>query len=259
MSRIPQEGKTYSTYYTNGDWCICVYKRIGFTPLQVLNEIRPYLSEENSSRCTYAGRLDPMAEGWFHILWSGNAEEKQKLTSRKKVYEVEILLGVSTDTGDVLGLIQNPKHKRKELDFLVFDFQECAQSFLGDFIFPYPAYSSPNIKKTLKAEDVTIKRQRGSIDLITLSQESFLSSEQVLYKVEEKLNLCQMNGDFRLEKIQTSWRYFLSNSQSVFKLLKFEIICSSGTYMRTLAEEFGKKIHVPSLAFSIVRTKIIEE
>ena len=108
------EGKTIPTHTDSYDTlnfvhakCVSVYKKIGYTPLQVVEDIRPYLLSEEASCCTYVGRLDPMAEGWMYVLWSGDMKEKDRLLNLQKTYEVDVVFGVSTDTGDALGLVRN--------------------------------------------------------------------------------------------------------------------------------------------------------
>ena len=71
-------------------------------------------------KATYAGRLDPMASGIVPILYGEDVHRKDYFMGHDKTYEVEILCGVSTDTGDVLGIFeetedyQNTKSFRKD-------------------------------------------------------------------------------------------------------------------------------------------------
>ena len=214
-----------------------IYKKIGFTPLQVLKEIRQYLNENDSQKCTFAGRLDPMAEGYIHILWSGDTTEKDRIMSLDKEYNVEIVLGIETDTGDVLGLIENI-NKQESFD------KDMLNKFIGPFEYDYPKYSSPNIKKILKKDNIKNKKQNGfiyNIDFISLNKEN------IEEKVFIKLNSCQMEGDFRLNHIKKSWKNFFQNNKNEFLILNIKVKCKSGTYMRVLAREIG------GFAMSIVR------
>lgn len=247
MDTIPQIGKTYTSYYTNSDWCICIYKRVGFTPLQALSEIRTYLSTNDSAKCTYVGRLDPMAEGWMYILWSGDVSEKERLMAQDKVYEVEVLIGVTTDTGDVLGLIQ--EDKKDVID--ISNIEEVAMGFVGPFTYPYPKYSSPNIKNTLKGVDLESKSQKGYIHSIRVISDKKVSARDLEILIDKKLSLIQMTGDFRLQEVKDGWKIFFKNNERAFRMLTVEVGCGSGTYMRSLAEQLG------GLAFSIARIKLL--
>jgi tRNA U55 pseudouridine synthase TruB len=198
-----------------------------------------------------------MAEGWMYILWSGDADEKIALTSRGKVYEVEVLLGFSTDTGDILGLVNRVGRVANTEAVIIETIHSATSSFVGSFTYPYPKYSSPNIKQTLKAEDIRVKKQNGNIVSVHKISERQVGGQSLLSEIEGRLSLCQMDGDFRLTEISNSWIECLKENGDEFTILKLEITCSSGTYMRTLAEELGRKVGVASLAFSITRTKMI--
>ena len=91
---------------------ICtVYKKRGETPLEALENLRLKENIAPEVSMTYAGRLDPMAEGLIIIL-VGDAfkeENKKKYLGLDKTYELEILVGFDTDTHDLLGLVQNIK------------------------------------------------------------------------------------------------------------------------------------------------------
>ncbi len=215
-----------------------IYKKLGFTPLQVLEEVRPFLDEQDQKKITFVGRLDPMAEGNIHLLWSGDMKEKQKIQDQDKEYIVEVLLGIKTDTGDVLGLIEGVNDNYLEQDI---------QKFIGSFVYDYPKYSSPNIKKVLKDEDATNKKQEGYIYSVEEKGVKVFSSTELEEYIFNKLEQCNMQGDFRLDQIKEGWNTFFENNENDFKVLTLKVKCKSGTYMRVLAGELG------GLALSIVR------
>jgi tRNA U55 pseudouridine synthase TruB len=193
QNNIPTVGKTYTKYRIITDTCILIYKKLGFTPLQVLEEVRPFLPEQGQKKVTFVGRLDPMAEGNIHLLWSGDMKEKQNIQNQDKGYIVEVLLGVKTDTGDVLGLIESKNNNYIE---------QSIQKFVGSFVYDYPKYSSPNIKKVLKGEKETNKKQEGYIYSIEdLGMKKNTSTELKEY-IFNKLEQCNMKGDFRLNKVE---------------------------------------------------------
>jgi tRNA U55 pseudouridine synthase TruB len=216
-----------------------IYKKVGFTPLQVLNEIKEYIPEEDKDKLTFVGRLDPMAEGDIHILWSGNKKEKEDLMKLDKEYKIEVLLGIKTDTNDVLGLIDSVVEK-------YFD-KSVLRNFIGPFNFDYPKYSSPHIKKALKNEETQSRKQDGHIYSIDFLNEEQITNSELKQRVFDKLSLCQMEGDFRLDDIKTGWNNFFEENKKDFQIVKLDVKCGKGTYMRVLARELG------GLALSIVR------
>lgn len=81
-----------------------VYKPVGLTPSQTISELKKAKPELLNTPLTYAGRLDPMAEGLLLLLDSSIIKNKDEFLQLDKVYEAEVLLGVSTDSFDLLGI-----------------------------------------------------------------------------------------------------------------------------------------------------------
>ena len=243
LLQIPKKGKTYDdldlVHVPEGYFS--AYKKVGFTPLQALEEVRK--ESNHIGPMTYVGRLDPMAEGWFDVLFNGDMELKEKLMQKDKKYEVEVLLGISTDTGDVLGKIETVEARNISLD----DIKNSLQKFVGKFTWEYPAFSSPMLGKgpdQVKKKDIEIY----SVEFL---KERSINAEEVLKEVLEKLESSRMPGDFRLPEIKRGWKELFPEFE--FKICTIQVHCSSGTYMRILAEKWGTELDVPAVAFSIKR------
>lgn len=252
---IPLHTPSYDSLTFVHTKCACVYKKVGHTPLQVVRDVLPYLQKGEVEKCTYVGRLDPMAEGWMHILWNGDMEEKARLASSDKIYEIEVLCGVKTDTGDVLGLaVESVSRKFEDKEI-----SKAVQSFVGPFTYPYPTYSSPNIKETLRGEVKEKRMQKGIVHKIDEVGVDKIDSIDLQKYIVHKIGLSNMDGDFRLEQILKKWEsFFKTLGDETFLKIKLQVTCSSGTYMRTLAEELGKKLRVSACALSIKRIGIVE-
>ncbi|HDQ16562.1 MAG TPA: hypothetical protein ENN31_00340, partial [Candidatus Vogelbacteria bacterium] len=84
-----------------------IYKPQGLTPKETLNLLRlerPDLVEEPLS---YAGRLDPLAEGVLPVLVGKEENQnREKYLKMDKKYLARFIFGFSTDTGDIMGLIK---------------------------------------------------------------------------------------------------------------------------------------------------------
>ena len=75
----------------------------------------------------------------------------------------------------------------------------------------------------------------------------------------EKINSVNTNADFRQKDIKTKWTDVLSQSSSThFTVLKCVANVSSGTYIRQLVSDIGEKISIPTVTYSIKRTKVGE-
>jgi len=73
---------------------------------RALNRTRKLEQIDAKTPLTYAGRLDPMAEGVLIILVGDECKKKQKYLGLDKEYEIEVLFGLETDTQDILGVIK---------------------------------------------------------------------------------------------------------------------------------------------------------
>lgn len=241
----------------------------GETPLEALEKTRQSKGLDSLLPMTYAGRLDPMAEGVLLVLVGDECKNKDKYLRLDKEYEVEVLFGFETDTGDVLGKVtavadtregesQKSEVKTESQNFKVLNTE--LQKFKGKFVQEYPAYSS----KTVNGEHLHTLANEGRLPNemptkeveiydIQILDERETDSETLLKEIKE--NISKVNGDFRQSEIIELWEANLQGSDS-YKIIRIKVSCSSGTYMRTLAEKIGKALRVPALAYSIKRTRI---
>jgi len=81
---------------------INLYKPVGMTPLQAVEKLREKNTVYNGKKMSYAGRLDPMAEGVLLILVGDENKKMKQYMGFDKEYKAEILFGFSSDSNDVL-------------------------------------------------------------------------------------------------------------------------------------------------------------
>ena len=112
-----------------------VYKHIGETPLQCVQR----LFDTTSNTYSYAGRLDPMAEGLLLVLAGEEVNNAKQYYSLPKSYEYSFVVGVSTDTYDCLGEIIDTHYPEDALDKKI---KQVVAALVGTHTFPYPPYSS---------------------------------------------------------------------------------------------------------------------
>lgn len=237
---------------------LSLYKKEGETPLECLNRFRAKQSEYKDAVLSYVGRLDPMAEGVLLVVVGEENKNREAYLGFDKVYEVDILFGISTDTGDILGKVVEVSKSVVESDF------NFLESFIGSFSQKYPHYSSKTVggkplfewAREGKLDEIKIPEKEVEIYNIIFKNQYILSSEEILKQVEERI--LKVNGNFRQEEIIDSWQEnLLEKTNEYFSLINIEVSCSSGTYMRTLAEEIGKKLKTPALAWRIKRTSVL--
>lgn len=244
-----------------------VYKPVGISPLDAIKILKEKYLKLKDEKMTYAGRLDPMAEGVL-ILLAGNAvHEKEKYLKLDKEYEAEILFGFNTDTYDILGLSKKerplPATSRLRLDVIL-------KKLEGDICLPLPPYSSYKIKgkplfqwaREEKLNEIEIPMRKTKIHSAELLGLDKISGQKLLEKIEQKINL--IRGNFRQEKILKKWQEKMlpnlsdSKNKEAFWTAKIKIKCSSGTYIRFIANDLGKKIKTGGVILSLTRTKVGE-
>ena len=249
----------YFWYTQNMEKLLILNKEIGETPLECIERFRGLNPRYVGIPMTYAGRLDPMAEGVLVVLIGEECKNKDKYLGLDKEYEVEVLFGFETDTYDLLGKVTAVADTR-EGKIQKSRIEEILKTFVGKFVQVYPMYSS----KTVDGKPLfTYAKSGGTPDEmptkeveiydIKMLEEREIDSETLLQEI--KNNIAKVKGDFRQQEIVAKWESVCRRSDYL-QICKIKVSCSSGTYMRTLAHNLGQKIGVPALAYSIKRTKI---
>jgi len=167
----------------------------------------------------HTGTLDPFATGLLVLLVGKDYTKRAgELSKLDKTYEVTMKLGQTSTTGDPEGLITDDQQ-------IIMPSQEAieasAKSFIGDIQQVPPAYSA-----------IKINGQRA-YKLARAGQEVIIEPRTVTIN--------------RLQITDYS-----------FPLVKFIADVSSGTYIRTLAEDIGKVLGVGAYTTELRRTKVGE-
>lgn len=231
-----------------------IYKKIGETPLEALKRLSLEMPEIKGLPMTYAGRLDPMAEGELLVLLGEECKKKDEYLGLDKEYEFEMLFGFKTDTYDLLGVANKFDFNKKDvLDNL----ENEIMSRVGGFSQKYPPFSSktvdgiPLFQKTKNGEDYESPEKDVEIYKTEFLGFREIKGENLLSLIKEKIFL--VTGDFRQEEIIKKWENILrGEEEKYFLIAKARIHCSSGTYVRSLVNDLS----FPATTFSISRTKI---
>lgn len=235
---------------------LSVYKPIGWTPLQCIDQLRILRDEYKNSPVTYAGRLDPMAEGLLLLLTDEDRYQKDTYQKLGKTYEATILLGVETDSLDTLGIPQ----KITPIDGDIKP-DQITQILKGSHQLPFPNYSSYKVQgkplhwwtqhKRLDEIEIPIKNMRV-LDLNTIRIQD-LTSTELLEQITHNIDF--VKGDFRQKEISESWKQLLQKPQP-FTTVSLTLSVSSGTYIRSLAHMLGKQLGSNGCLLSLKRTHV---
>ena len=273
-------------YYSNMDKNVLVVnKKRGQTPLDCINELKNKDENLKFLPMTYAGRLDPLAEGVLLLLAGDECLKKEEYLKLPKVYEVSVLFGFSTDTYDVLGKVEKdcrflpelfnflgpqtrgvgsiPDYKKLNNSGLTQEIKGILEDFTGYFEQKYPPYSSKTVlgkplfvwAREGRLNEIEIPSHNVFIEKIEILKEGSISGDKLLNKIKEDIG--RVKGDFRQEKILGIWEEKLKDKKDfIYKTIDFRVVCGSGVYMRSLANDIGDKLKIPTLALDIKRTRI---
>ena len=166
-------------------------------------------------RVGHTGTLDPMATGVLPILLGRATRLCDLMLVADKRYTAEVLLGVETDTLDITGNVI----KETDCDISVAEFESVCSRFVGEYNQVPPMFSA------LKKDGVRL------YDLARKGLE--IEREASLVNIK-KLDIIQKSGKNK----------FI-----------IDVICSKGTYIRSLADDLGKTLGVGATLTMLRRTE----
>ena len=242
---------------------ISIYKPIGMTPLEIINTLKSTDKQLSNKKITYAGRLDPLAHGVLLLLIGDEIEKKADYLQLIKTYEFEIVLGVATDTYDILGYVKELELKETEKNVKLF-VNKFVNKLIGKYIQEYPPYSSKAVKgkplfwwaKNNRLHEIEIPKHEIEIFNFSVLSVGDISIKKLEEKIKNEISL--IKGDFRQEIILKRWHEFFSKTDTSKQLttIKFSISCSSGTYIRSIAEQIGRELGCGAVAIDILRINV---
>lgn len=259
MDDILNMPETPSTKRNAAGQVLNLYKKLGETPRERLERLRlqkPHYAHEVLS---YAGRLDPMAEGVLICLVGSANKRRDAYLDVSKEYVLDMLLGFSTDTYDILGRVMETGDSSGVNKKML---QEALNEFRGQLSQEYPPYSSKPVEgkslfewaRTNALSSILLPSRSITIYHIDIEHLYKVKEPHLLAYIEESIG--KVNGDFRQDEILATWRKYLKqNGDREFPCVSVKISCSSGTYARSIAHGVGKQLGIPALALHILRTQ----
>ena len=225
-------------------------KPLGLSAAQALAALRAADPALAGVRLGHAGRLDPMAEGLLTVLVGDETREVHRHRALPKTYEVDVLLGVATDSFDELGLVTAARDAVVDREALA---RACA-SLEGEHLQRYPPFSQARVggvslialgRAGLDVERPTAPRTLYEVSLLGVGGTDVAAIARV----------ASVEGDFRQAAIVARWRAVASALPAArLTVAALRVRCSAGTYMRALAHDLGAAVGAPGLAARIRRT-----
>ena len=165
----------------------------------------------------HGGTLDPAAEGVLPVAVGRATKFIEYLADCDKTYRAEIFFGIETDSGDLDGEIISQQDNFSMPT--VEELKSASKNFIGEIEQTPPKYSAIKISGR-KAYD--------------------LARKNVEFEMPK-----------RLVKIN---RFEILSVEKNF--VTVEVDCGKGTYIRSLAVDFGKCFKIPATLKNLLRTRV---
>ena len=236
-----------------------LYKPRGQTPLEILQAFQAANPEYGKEKMTYAGRLDPMAEGVLLALVGEETKNREAYTDLSKEYVFEFILGLSTDTYDLLGLVKDVQDEKASSSII----KEYIEKQKGRFIQKYPPFSSKvvggkslfSLAKAGRLKEKDLPSHEVEIIESEYLGKRVLSKDELLEFIEN--TVLYVKGDFRQKQILVDWNNRLDKSErNEYIVHKARVFVSSGFYVRQFVFDIGKMFNTGAVTFSILRAKV---
>ncbi|MEX0895327.1 MAG: hypothetical protein WDZ94_00105 [Patescibacteria group bacterium] len=207
-----------------------------------------------STKATHTGTLDPIASGVVVIASEEDRFKKSELADGQKTYVCRVLLGFSTDTHDILGLITESAQTSAEHAI----WNTRAQSFIGSQNQVLPSFSARRWQGKsffdLAKQDAEIPFAQDQVSIFEISADKTqqMKSSAVLEEITSTISA--VTGTFRQESILKQWQETLTKSEK-HTVITMQIICSKRTYIRALIRDISQKTGIPACVLSLTRTQ----
>ena len=199
-----------------------LYKPKGISSFNFINRVKRV---KGFKKIGHAGTLDPLASGVMIVLTDESTKKQHEYMKQDKVYIAEVLLGAFSESFDL----------EKDLTFEITPPEvnenkllETLTNLIGELSLPAPIYSA----KLVAGKRLYKLAKKG------LSPETLPTVTSNIY-------------DIKLLGVET----YNLNGKS-YPLISLEISCSSGTYIRSIANYLGEKLGTKGVLFSLIRTKV---
>jgi tRNA pseudouridine(55) synthase len=243
-----------------------VYKQIGITCGEVVEK---YRQEHKCDRIAFSGRLDPMAQGHLLIVYNDEVSNIEKYHKLDKIYQFKFVIGLATDSTDVLGLFINESYndfidveklKEKILSYRKTIIQQKYHKF-SSFI---PSKNKFDGKRkplwwwsTVKpSENIDIPSKPINIYDIEINNIENKKYDELLKELIHNINIINKDNNFRQKEIIEQWENF----KNIYKEnLQFTctIKVSSGFYVRQFVQDLSDYFNVKMMVTDINRIKIV--
>jgi tRNA pseudouridine55 synthase len=205
------------TDYLKGGMLL-IDKPYRWTSFDVVNKLRRAMLKKFDKRLKvgHAGTLDPLATGLLIICTGGLTKSIDEYQAQEKEYEGVFYVGATRPSYDKETEIDNTYPVEHITDEMV---QQAAQTFMGEIEQIPPAHSAIKVDGKRAYE-----KARKGLDVKMSPRKVHIS-------------------EFEVKRVDANH-------------ISFKVVCSKGTYIRSLARDFGLKLGSGAYLDTLVRTRI---
>jgi tRNA U55 pseudouridine synthase TruB len=224
----------------------------------------------------YCGRLDPMASGKMLFLEDKECSDMSAFLKCDKEYEFEICLGISTDTDDILGIIEEINFETLNTFDTMGMLDKQLNTILLQTTQQYHKFSAFQIKHNnirvnlcelskqhkLNKQDIPSKPCKvHSIKKLNKKTVNLIYYINIILQTLESLH--DPNDYYRKQEIIKRWKKFKDTIHQHLELeliiYKYKITVSSGFYIRQLIADLKNNCNFPLMVLNIKRTQIYKD
>ena len=196
-------------------------KPYDWTSFDVVNKVRSLIKYRlgiKKIKIGHAGTLDPLASGLLILCTGIFTKRIDEFQELEKEYTGTMIFGATTPSADLETLIEK-KFDISEINEN--DILKTAETFIGNIKQVPPIFSAKKI-----GGERAYEFARKGIDLVMEAKDVYIK-------------------EFEIIKI-------------VFPEIYFRVVCSKGTYIRSLVRDFGEKLQNGAYLSALRRTRIGE-
>jgi tRNA pseudouridine55 synthase len=180
----------------------------------------------------HAGTLDPLASGLMLIGVEKGTKTIADLVGLDKEYVAEVLIGEKRSTGDMEGEVLESREYAS--DITKEKILEELTSLVGELVLPVSAYSA------IKKDGVPMYKRARSAK----------KKGEVVEDVPKRLMKVYEAELLKIKEVKPS------KEKRLLVAVRFKV--GSGTYVRSLGEELGRRLGYPATLANLRRTKVGE-